>query len=204
MTIAQRKARDKQEMRRMILDHAKMLFLKEGFENVTIRKIAEAMEYSPATVYLYFEDKEDMLYALHTEGFEKFYAEQQRSLNIKDPWERLKSCGETYLDFALKNPEYYDLMFIMSITGKVISEKKHDWTVGRRSYDVLRNAVQDCIGAGYLPKVDVEVASFALWSLVHGMASLVIRNRCMIPEEHIEQALKGGLEFALMGIHVDR
>jgi AcrR family transcriptional regulator len=201
MTIAERKARDKQEMRRMILDHAKTLFLKEGFENVTIRKIADSMEYSPATVYLYFKDKDEMLYALHTEGFEKFYAEQQKTLAVKDPWERLKSCGETYLNFALKNPEYYDLMFIMSITGRVISEKEKDWSVGKRSYDVLRSTVKDCIEAGYIPKVDVEAASFALWSLVHGMASLVIRNRSMIPKSQIERALKGALQFALMGIH---
>jgi AcrR family transcriptional regulator len=204
MTIAERKARDKQEMRRMILDHAKMLFLKDGFENVTIRKIADSMDYSPATVYLYFKDKDEMLYALHTEGFEKFYAEQQKTLAIKDPWERLKSCGETYLNFALKNPEYYDLMFIMSITGRVISEKEDDWSVGKRSYDVLRNTVRDCIEAGYIPKADVEAASFALWSLVHGMSSLVIRNRSMIPKEYIEKALKGALEFALIGIHSSR
>jgi AcrR family transcriptional regulator len=197
MGTSERRERDRQEMRRMILETAKKLFLKDGFENVSIRRIAEKIEYSPATVYLYFKDKDEILYALHTEGFEMLYAEQRKTLVIKDPWQRLRACGETYLKFAMENQEYYDLMFIMSATGNVISEQKSEWDVGIRSYDMLRDSVQACIDAGYLPKVDVEIASFALWSLVHGMASLVIRNRCMIPGEQVEHAMRGALEFSM-------
>lgn len=186
-------------MRSLILEAAKRLFLKDGFENVTIRNIADKIEYSPATVYLYFKDKDEILYALHTEGFEKLFAEQQKTLSISDPWQRLRAGGEVYIKFALENREYYDLMFIMTETGRIIS-KKEDWGVGQRSYDVLRNAVRDCIEAGYLPRVDIEVASFALWSLVHGMASLVIRDRCMIPVEQIPFVISGALEFSLQGI----
>jgi AcrR family transcriptional regulator len=196
MGTSERRERDRQEMRRMILETAKKLFLKEGFENVSIRKIATQIEYSPATVYLYFKDKGEILYALHTEGFEKLYAEQRKIARIKDPWLRLRACGETYLKFAMENQEYYDLMFIMSATGNVISASP-EWDCGIRSYDVLRDSVKACIAAGCFPKVDVEIASFALWSLVHGMASLVIRNRYMIPSQHVEDAMRGALEFCM-------
>ena len=203
MGTAERRERDRQEMRRLILETAKKLFLKDGFENVTIRKIADKMEYSPATVYLYFKDKAEILYALHTEGFEKLYAEQKKTLSIQDPWQRLRAGGEVYLKFALENKEYYDLMFIMSDTGRLISEKK-EWSIGQRSYDVLRDAVRDCIEAGYLQEVDVEVASFTLWSLVHGIVSLIIRNRCMVPTEQLPFVISGVLEFAMQGIKTQK
>jgi AcrR family transcriptional regulator len=86
MGIAERRESDKQRMRGRILEAAMKLFLKEGFERVTIRAIAKAIEYSPATIYLYFKDKNEILYALQTIGFEKLYKEQQDVLKIKDPW----------------------------------------------------------------------------------------------------------------------
>ena len=191
-------------MRRLILDRAKRLFIKEGFENVTMRNIAESIEYSPATVYLYFKDKGDILYALHVEGFQMLIKAQQAILSTKDPLSRLKKCGEVYVRFALENPEYYDLMFIMSATGKRIEENDTDWTVGVESYDILKDIVRDCMDTGALPKGNVEAASFALWSLVHGMVALIIRKRCvMIPEENIDTLVQGALHYVMQSLSVE-
>jgi AcrR family transcriptional regulator len=77
MGSAERKEREKHEMREMILAAAKKLFIKEGFEHVTIRRIAEEIEYSPATVYLYFADKDTILCALQELGFRDLYKRQQ-------------------------------------------------------------------------------------------------------------------------------
>ena len=204
MTISDRKERDRQEMRRMILDHAKKLFLKEGFENVTIRNIAESMEYSPATVYLYFKDKDEMYYALHVEGFQKLVKAERSILSTKDPLERLRKCGEVYIRFALENPEYYDLMFIMSATGKRIGEKDKKWAVGVEAYDILKQIVHDCMEAGAIPRANVDAASFALWSLVHGMAALIIRKRCiMIPEENLNGLVQEALAYVMQSLNVE-
>lgn len=197
MGIAERRERDRQEMRRLILEKATDLFLRDGFENVSIRKIAEQIEYSPATVYLYFKDKDEILYALHTEGFERLYALQKEVLSIADPVERLREHGRRYVSFGLKFPEYYELMFIMSSLGKVI-EEKDEWSVGFRSYDRLRQDVKACMDARRIPQTDPEAATFALWSLVHGMVSLIIRKRCvMIPEEQLDNVVEAALGFAM-------
>ncbi len=187
-------------MQKLILEMAKKLFLKEGFENVTIRNIADKIEYSPATVYLYFKDKEDILFALHTEGFQKLFQAQQRLLSIKSPIERLRKSGEVYIKFALENPEYYDLMFIMSATGKAI-HKQEEWACGLQSYDMLRQNVEECMKRKLIPKGNVDAAAFAFWSLVHGMASLIIRDRCvMIPEQHLQQVVQGAFDFMMSGL----
>src|SRR5438034_1731042 len=97
---------------KMILEASMKLFVEQGFENVTIRKIADIIEYSPTTVYLYFKDKDEIFYHLHEQGFAKLTEINQTLLGIDNPLTRLYKMGENYLQFGLKNPEYYDIMFI--------------------------------------------------------------------------------------------
>src|SRR5215208_5070860 len=69
MGIKERQERDREAVRRAILDAARDLFVREGFENVSIRKVAERIEYSPAAIYSYFPGKDDIFFALAAEGF---------------------------------------------------------------------------------------------------------------------------------------
>ena len=177
MGIAERKERNKQKMRGLILDAAMKLFLQEGFYHVSIRKIAERIEYSPATIYQYFKDKDDILYALHNAGFEKLHKQQQRVLSIKDHGERLRKQGELYINFALEHPEYYNLMFIMRAPARKIG-RDDEWNAGRRSYEILKSNVEAAIRAGVFKNADPDIATFALWAAAHGIVSLMLRNRC--------------------------
>jgi len=195
MGIGERKQREKEKMQEQILKAAMQLFISEGIENVTIRMIAEKIEYSPATIYLYFKDKGEILHALHTQGFEKLYALQCRLDNEKNPLVKLQKMGKLYMKFALENPDHYDLMFIARGVGEKISEKK-EWDVGNRSFQYLMDNVKECIEHGYLVKADLFAATFAIWSVVHGMAALIIRGRCaMLPDEIVTNMVNGGLQF---------
>ena len=200
MGIKERKELEKQKMRKLILDNAMKLFLEKGFENITIRHIAEKIEYSPATIYLYFKDKDEIIYTLHREGFEKLYMWQQKILPIKDPLKRLHRHAEMYVSFALENPEYYDLMFIKRAPFKKIKEMEckdgMNWEIGMRSYDLLKKNIEDCMKSGVFQNTDIDVAAFSLWSYVHGIVSLIIRDRCsMFPEEQMRHLVKGSLDF---------
>jgi AcrR family transcriptional regulator len=112
MTIAKRKERQKEELRGKILEAAKALFIERGFEDTSIRNIAEKIEYSPTTIYLYFKDKDDIFYALHQEGFVLLNQYLRALQNVAEPFERLKTICKAYIAFALENREFYDLMFI--------------------------------------------------------------------------------------------
>lgn len=197
MGSAERKDREKHEMREMILAAAKKLFLKEGFEHVTIRRIAEEIEYSPATVYLYFADKDTILCALQELGFRDLYKRQQVLSAIQNPAERLRACGKIYMDFAMENQEWYDLMFIMRAPMKAF-DTPADWNMGKDTYDVLRSIIIECIEQGYLKAKDPQIACFTLWSLMHGVVSIFIRDRApMIPKEHREHVINGILDFTM-------
>lgn len=123
MGIAERKEREKMEMRERILEAATEMFLEDGYEKTSIRNIAEKIEYSPATIYLYFKDKDELFFAIHEIGFGKLLSLMQQCMSIENPLQRLRALGTTYIDFALENPEYYDLMFIMRAPMKAIAEK---------------------------------------------------------------------------------
>lgn len=195
MGTEERKEREKLEMRQRVVKTAMKLFLKDGIENVSMRKIADKIEYSPGAIYSYFKDKGEIIHAIHNEGFEKLYALQKSLDNIKDPFERLSKMGRLYMKFALENPDYYDLMFIAKGVAEKISEKK-EWDVGQRSYDYLKDTVKECIEEKYMIESDVDSATFAVWGFVHGMAALIIRGRCaMMPEEYISNIVEGSLEF---------
>lgn len=183
MAIVDRKLREKAEMRSRILESAKALFAEDGFQNVSIRKIAEKIEYSPATIYLYFQDKDAILFALHNEGFRALFTRQKNRAKIADPVARLRGLLEGYLEFALQEPEYYDLMFMLfTPLPKII--KTAEWRYGRRAYRMLVKTVAECQAKGHMKNTSTDAAAIGLWGATHGIASLLIRQRTsMLPAD---------------------
>jgi AcrR family transcriptional regulator len=185
-------------MRERILEAAIRLFASESFEKTTMRRIAEEIEYTVGALYSYFKDKDEILYALHQRGFEKLYSTTVVAVRgIVDPIERLYRIGELYIQFAMENPEYYDLMFIASKTGKVLAENA-EWPEGLRAYELVRQTVAEGIARRQINGTDVEAAAFAYWASVHGMVSLAIRQRCsMIPADELPRVMKNAYEFLM-------
>src|SRR5436853_2685087 len=113
MGTQQRRAREKEALRQEILDAARELFVKEGYENVSMRRVAENIEYSPTTIYLYFEDKAALLYAICEETFAKLAKRMETiTRDSDDPIMSLKSGCRAYVDFGLKNPNHYKVTVI--------------------------------------------------------------------------------------------
>ncbi|MGE5795720.1 MAG: TetR/AcrR family transcriptional regulator [Ignavibacteria bacterium] len=197
MGITERKEREKAEVRKMILDAAMELFIKEGYEGVSIRKIADKIEYSPGSIYTYFEDKDSIFYELHLEGFEILYQKQLSAQSINDPRERLIAHGRAYIEFALENQQYYDIMFIEREPEEIIRKMKN-WDYGDRSFDLLKRNISECQSAGMFKDQNLDSVSFLLWSTVHGIASLVIRRgkglKNMVNQEN-SQIIEASLEI---------
>lgn len=178
MGTSERKAREKEALKSLILRAAKKLFVEKGIEQTTIRKIAQQIEYSVGTVYVYYKDKNDILYELHTQGFQQLGGEMKVLFKVADPMERLKALGRVYLQFALENPDMYDLMFTLKAPMDFLdSVHKEEWNEGKGTFDVLRSTVNQCLQQGHFKGHQLEPLSFAIWSMVHGMASLYISQR---------------------------
>src|SRR5262249_4537466 len=116
MGSADRKARQKENLRQEILDAARDLFVREGYESVSMRKIADRIEYAPGTLYLYFRDKSEILNSLCEETFAKLHKRMEAIHKDQgDPLEGLQRGLRTYIQFGLDNPSHYTITFILGL-----------------------------------------------------------------------------------------
>jgi len=195
MGIQERKEREKKELRSLILSTAASLFREKGYEKTSMRAIAEAIEYSPGTIYRYFENKDQLLYEVSVRGFSLFFEYLSSVRNVEDPMQRLHKLGEAYISFAIDYPSYYDLMLIMKDPIRSLKEKE-SWKEGGTSHGVLTSIIKDCKAAGYFESYDVDELSLMIWGQVHGIVSLYLRDRMdMYEQEDREQFLKDALHI---------
>lgn len=177
--VRERKARQKRFLRQEILDAASELFVKDGYENVSMRRIADRIEYSPTTIYLYFRDKADLLEQVCQETFTRLSGALERIFaQPGDPTERLKRGLLAYIQFGLDNPHHYRATFMMRFPEGFHTEKyRRADSPGMQAFDFLRRCVRDCISSGKLPgQGDTELISQALWAGIHGITSLLITH----------------------------
>ncbi|MBX7045058.1 MAG: TetR/AcrR family transcriptional regulator [Ignavibacteria bacterium] len=203
MGITERKLKEKEKIREKVLQAAMKLFVKEGFDNVSMRKISKKISYSAGTIYLHFKDKESILYELHNIAFQKFYNALLIANEETNSLKRLMKLGENYLNFALENPDYYDLMFISNCVSASI-EKSKDWA-GMDSYGLLQQTINDCARDGYIKKTETEAAAFSMWVFVHGIASLAIKKRLSaVPQEDLKDMIFGSLKFLINLLNIKK
>lgn len=178
MGIKERKERHKEDLKARILEAAKKLFVKEGYEATSIRKIAAEIEFSPTTIYLYYKDKTDIAYALHQEGFRLLREQLGALAHVADPFERLKAMGRIYMQFAVNHPDFYELMFIMKDPMQYLKEHhpEEEWPEGERVFDGLMQTVSACKSGGYFSGMDTAEVAMLSWSVVHGLSSLYITS----------------------------
>ena len=180
---AKRRKQQKLETRRAILDAAVELFTEHGYENFSLRQVAEAIGYSPTTIYLYFENKDDLLFHAAMEGFATFGQMLQDAYDSSDdPLERLKIEGQAYVRFALENPVSYRLMFMQR--GEFLKrETPEGYESVIDSFGILEKTLQECLDAGYFKAGDKRSYAAVLWTSVHGVASLAIATDNFTKEE---------------------
>lgn len=179
MGIPERKSREKEDLKKRILEAAKSLFVEKGFEATSMRNIAERVEFSPTTLYLYYKDKNEIVFTLHQEGF-KLLSQQFKVLStVEHPFERLKAMGRIYLRFAFENADFYELMFVRQGPLLHVQEQKlnDNWEEGTRTYTELYDTIVECQKAGYFQNMKPHGLSLVIWSTLHGMCMLHMHMR---------------------------
>lgn len=172
MGVSERKERHREDLKKEILTAAKELFSEKGFDATSIRAIAEKIEYSPATIYLYYKDKNEIVHALHREGFKLLVSHFEVFNHISHPFERLKGMGRAYIQFATQNPDIYQLLFIMKEPLEHVANCFEEWDEGDRAFDILLKTVGECQETGYFKDFDTTMLSFSIWSTMHGLCTL--------------------------------
>ena len=182
MGVRERRAREKSETRDKILDAARELFVTEGYEGVSMRRVAEKIEYSPTAIYVHFSDKQQLFHELCQQDYARLAEVFQSSAMSSDPIKRLKQIGDTYTEFGVRYPNHYKFMFMTPHPPQVPDEKDRE-IMGNPEVDAyafLKWAVQQAIEAGRFREElqDAELISQTLWASVHGVIALHIAKGC--------------------------
>jgi len=180
MGTRERREREREEIRTLILDAAREMFAAEGYDAVTMRRIAEKIEYSPTAIYFHFKDKDALIHELCDCDFGKLAQDFGPIAKIKDPIERLRRVGRAYAEFGLSNPNHYRLMFMtphppMSPEDSRLQQGNPE----EDAYAFLRQIISEAIEQGRLRRElkDPELVSQTMWAALHGVISLEIAKK---------------------------
>ncbi|MCC6320482.1 MAG: TetR/AcrR family transcriptional regulator [Phycisphaerales bacterium] len=209
-TPAARRAREQAALREKILAAARDLFVRQGYEAVSMRRIAEAIEYTPPAIYTHFRDKSELMRELCRRDFETLAARFLRLRRVHDPVERILRAGLAYIAFAVEHPNHYRLMFMSPPPCEAEPDSECLRGIGdpeQDGYAFLNFSVADAITQGrFRPEFrDAEFVSQVLWAGVHGLASLLITHRDdpLINWHGVEKLSRGMCESLLRGMLTD-
>jgi AcrR family transcriptional regulator len=176
MGSKERRERQKESLRQEILDAARDLFVNEGYENVSMRRIAEKIEYSPTTIYLYFQDKSELLFNICEETFARLSSSLEAiTKESDDPVICLKRGLFAYVEFGLQYPNHYKVTFINHPAHGVDKERyMHEGSMGMNAYSQLRHGVERCVQANKFRETDIDLISQGMWAAVHGVTAILI------------------------------
>jgi len=161
----ERRARERDEVRTLILDTARTVFAAEGAGAVTMRQVAERIEYSPTAIYFHFKDKDSLIRELCERDFLQLAQKFASIARIADPIEKLRRAAHLYLQFGIDNPNHYRVMFMTPEPAGAAD-----------AYAFLKTIVAEAIEQKMFRKdlTDIELVSQTVWAGIHGVVALHI------------------------------
>jgi AcrR family transcriptional regulator len=178
MTSTDRRAREKVQTEQKILDAARQLFASQGYDAVTLRAVADAIEYTPAAIYKHFADKEALIHALCERDFALMAASLPALLAVENPVVRIALLGVEYVRFAVDHPQHFRLMFMNTSEAWWLKDdaERREPSPQEDGYSLLVAATAQAIEEGRLlpPYADVELTAQTYWAVVHGVSTLEV------------------------------
>ena len=188
---------DKARMRSGIMAVTADLLVEKGYEGFALREVARRAGFSAGNIYLYFQNKEDLLYAVIEDGFRRFRAGlAEAAAAHRDPMERIAAMGRQYVSFGLKNAALYDVMFLKCPDYLFVERP----VPGLDTLTMLQEAIREGTRAGVIRRGTIESMADAVWAMVHGIVLLSLASP-LFDSERIERAIDEGIAIILHGIH---
>jgi AcrR family transcriptional regulator len=183
-----------------ILAHACDLYLADGFDGFSMRKLARAVGVTAPALYRHFESKEDVLLEVVGEAHDELFRTLSHALAGPTPEDRFRRAGEAYLDFALANPRYFQMIHsfteFMGLDDIPEELSRRACSVGQFWHDRVR----ECIEAGILKPDDPEGIGLVLWAHAYGLISLYIRGLLPMPETAFRQVYTDSFRRVMTGL----
>lgn len=188
-------------LRDEILEISRTMLFKDGYKSLSMRKIAKKAGVSATSIYLYFENKDHLLHTLIEESVEDLsrYIEA-KALPIGNSIDRFKAIIRGYVEFGLKFPEKYEIIYKVR-SDSMARYPKEKFRKARRAYELLVKTIEESVEKG---QMDVEIpliAAYSIWAQLHGVVS-VISNGRLDSRINKEQFIEYSIEHIIQGFLV--
>ncbi len=205
MKSVTRRKQQQEDLRTKILDAARELFVSEGVEAVSMRKVADKIGYSATTLYNYFQDKDALLFAVCDADFGTLQEMFKKIGTIINPVERMVRMGAAYTKFALDYPSHYRLLFMTPRIHRGEGNAKIErGNPDQDCYAFVRTTVAEALEGGYFRKEyhDPDLIAQVVWSAVHGVASLhlIMGKDDWVKWRNVEEVASTAVEVTIRGL----
>ena len=185
--------RRRNKIRARILSAAESVFAREGAEGLSIRRLAENIDYSPAAIYKYFSSKDELVDELKESFFEIILENVNRIADTASPFaDRARECTATYIHVAANKPHHYAAAFAgeSAATGPVDNEPGFDQSKKGQAFNVLRDMIAEGVETGaFRQEIDPSLAAKSLWASMHGLAMMIAHIPSFPALKHGQPAL---------------
>ncbi len=185
-------------LKQQIVDAARQVLLSDGYRNFSLRKIARAIDVSATSIYLHFENKDDLVHTLMEEAIERLNNRLEVStVEHEDPIAKLKELAYEYVGFALDNPREYQVIYLIS-SDEMSRYPKEKFRKARKGYEIVTQVLEEGVRSGLIAEDQPRIAAYTFWAQLHGVMSVVLSQRLdtridqeKFIEESIDHIIKG-------------
>lgn len=200
----ERQQRKQEEIRNSILDAARNIISKEGIKGLSIRKITNAIDYSPAIVYHYFRDKNDIIESLVQERFQQVMSSiMMAKTNENEPEKEIKAMFKNYIKLTLATPDLYKA-FILNDDPEIVKKTtilQEGIADKSKTIGLLASQIQKGIELGRFSNLDCELTAQIIWTATFGLIMKLIVEK-NIPQDQMDRLIEHNFEVLFSGIMV--
>lgn len=179
-------------LKKRIIDAARQVLLTEGYRNFSLRKIARQVDASATSIYLHFENKDDLVHTLMEEAIERLNNQlNQEAEKFDDPIQKLEALAREYVNFAVEYPREYQIIYLIS-SDEMTRYPKEKFRKARKGYEIVTDALQQGVESGLIAEEKPRIAAYTFWAQLHGVMSVVLSKRLdtrIDQQEFIEEAI---------------
>jgi Transcriptional regulator len=206
MSIKERKERERDKMRELILNTASQIISEDGIDNLSIRKIAGRIDYSPSIIYHYFKDKDEIINHLMKRNYRKIVSAISSAEEFSDePEQKIKETMRRYIDLALQMPDEY-MTILVSNSPSILEHTStlfHGASSKRQALGILSQCLKDIFDSRDIDDNFIELTTQVIWTSTFGLIIRLIIERDLISEEQrrklIEHYIKLTVDAMIMG-----
>jgi len=177
------------DQRNHILGCACDLYLEDGLEGFSMRKLARQVGVTAPALYRYYEGREEVVLDVVREAYREFSSFLYQALEGRTPEERMRRAGEGYLQFALQHPRWYQMVFLLPDQLGIESFPEDIEDQGAAVHQFWVDRLRECMDAGLLKEDDPDEVAMTLWAHSHGFISLYQNGHLGVDEEGFQAAL---------------